>query len=130
MRTRKSNTPANDGASAAPHLRPIPILSENTKSHFLDSHLAPWASAATAHVRSGIPDRRNLAAGSIAVILLHDAKSKTVFRLGAGLHSMLKPVLQPGPRSAVIPALVADGVAHHSDPDQYATCLLTEQVGV
>jgi hypothetical protein len=35
-----------------------------------------------------------------------------------------------GPRSVVIPALVADGVAHHSDPDQYATCLPAERVGV
>jgi hypothetical protein len=38
----------NDCASAAPHLRYTLILAENTKSHFLDSRLAPWASAAGA----------------------------------------------------------------------------------
>jgi len=40
--------PPNDGASAAPQLRPTLILAENGKPHFSDSHSAPWASAASA----------------------------------------------------------------------------------
>jgi hypothetical protein len=53
--------------------------------------------------------------------LLQDAKIKTVHRIGAAMLCMVKPVLQPGSRSAVIPALVAGDALQRSDPDQYAT---------